>query len=75
MNGFELKDKLLESDALYYKSTPIVFWSTQASVDQINKSNDLRGNGLLIKSGPISNLKASLTIIMEYGFRSRVPLD
>jgi CheY-like chemotaxis protein len=75
MGGFELKAKLLESDALYHKSIPFVFWSTQASREQIKKAYDLRSNGFFIKDNSISELKTSLSIIMDYWLRSRVPVE
>src|SRR5688500_9839345 len=35
MDGFELKRRIVEDSSLRYKSIPFVFWSTQASENQI----------------------------------------
>jgi CheY-like chemotaxis protein len=75
MDGFELKDRLLESDALYHKSIPFVFWSSQASKEQIKKAYDLRVNGFFVKDNSIGNLKASLATIVEYWRKSQVPVE
>jgi CheY-like chemotaxis protein len=73
MNGFELKKRLYEDDSLFYKSIPFVFWSTQASPEQIQKSYDLGGNGFFIKDNSYQGLKTSLTEIMQYWLKSKVP--
>jgi PleD family two-component response regulator len=73
MDGFELKKRLYEDDSLNYKSIPFIFWSSQASVEQIKKSYDLGGNGFFIKESTLSELKASLIGIMQYWLKSRVP--
>jgi CheY-like chemotaxis protein len=74
MDGFELKDRLLESDALYHKSIPFVFWSGEASSEQIKKAYDLRVNGFFVKDSSIGDLKASLATIVEYWQRSKAPV-
>jgi CheY-like chemotaxis protein len=73
MNGFELKDRLLETTSLYHKSIPFVFFSTQASEEQVKKAYDLRVNGFFIKQDSIEELKASLATIVEYWQKSQVP--
>lgn len=73
MNGFELKKRLYEDDALFYKSIPFVFWSTQASKEQIKKSYDLGGNGFFVKESTVKGLKTSLSEIMQYWLKSKVP--
>jgi CheY-like chemotaxis protein len=73
MGGFELKRRVLESDALYYKSIPFIFWSTQASREQVKKAYDLRVNGFFIKENRLADVKTSLAIIVQYWFRSVVP--
>jgi CheY-like chemotaxis protein len=73
MDGFELKDRLLETTSLYHKSIPFVFWSTQASEEQIKKAYDLKVNGFFIKDSNLPDLKASLATIVEYWQKSQVP--
>ena len=75
MDAFEFKKQLLESpnNRVNYKSIPFVFWSTQASKEQIRKSYDLGGNGFFIKDSSLKDLKASLSDIMNYWLKSKVP--
>lgn len=73
MGGFELKRRVLGVDNLYYKSIPFVFWSTQASREQIRKAYDLCVNGLFIKGSSMQEVKASFKAIAEYWLRSIVP--
>jgi len=75
MDGFEFKKQLYESSNRHinYKSIPFVFWSTQASKQQIQKAYDLGGNGFFIKDNTIAELKQSLSEIMNYWQKSKVP--
>jgi CheY-like chemotaxis protein len=73
MNGFELKEKILENDASNYKSIPFVFWSSEVSKSQIEKSYDLGGNGFFIKDNTFGGLKKSLSDIVGYWSKSIVP--
>ena len=75
MDGFELKDKLLESDEMYHKSIPFVFWSSQASTEQIKKAYNLRVNGFFMKDARMDDLKSSVATIMTYWLKSRVPVE
>src|SRR5688500_11965308 len=40
IDGFALREKLMENDSLNYKSIPFVFWSTAASESQIRRAFD-----------------------------------
>ena len=73
MGGFELKRRILEADNMYYKSIPFVFWSTQASKEQIRKAYDLCVNGFFLKGNNMQEVKASLAAIVEYWRKSEVP--
>jgi CheY-like chemotaxis protein len=73
MDGLELKKRVLEEDSVYYKSVPFVFWSTQASKEQIKRFYDLCGNGFFLKGNSIAEIKSSLAVIVEYWRRSLVP--
>ena len=75
IDGFELKKRLYEDDSLNYKSIPFVFWTSQASKEQIKKSYDLGGNGFFVKESTMSGLKASLVEIMQYWLKSKVPVE
>ena len=73
MNGFELKRRIFEDDASYYKSIPFIFWSAGASEAQIEKSYDLGGNGFFIKETTYKGLQKSLSDIVGYWSKSVVP--
>jgi CheY-like chemotaxis protein len=74
MNGFELKDRLLETTSLYHKSIPFVFWSAQASKEQIKKAYDLRVNGFFVKDSTLNEMKATFHAIVQYWMKSKVPM-
>jgi CheY-like chemotaxis protein len=57
MNGFELKEKILEDTSANYKSIPFVFWSAAVSKSQIEKSYDLGGNGFFLKENTFEGIK------------------
>lgn len=73
MDGLELKKRVLEDGNLYYKSIPFVFWSTQASKEQIKRFYDLCGNGFFLKGNSVEKIKSSLAVIVEYWRNSLVP--
>lgn len=73
MDGFELKEKILQDDSINYKSIPFVFWSSTVSKLQIQKAYDLGGNGFFIKENNFENLKKSLIDIVNYWAKSKVP--
>lgn len=73
MNGFELKEKILEDKATNYRSIPFVFWSTVVSKAQIQKAYDLGGNGFFVKGDSLDEIKRSLISIVNYWKNSKVP--
>ena len=73
MNGFELKEKILQDTSANYKSIPFVFWSAAVSKSQIEKSYDLGGNGFFLKENTFDGIKKSLSDIVGYWSKSIVP--
>lgn len=73
MDGFELKDKLLQHTSTRYKSIPFVFWSSAMSTAQLQKAYDLGVNGIFIKEHSFEGLKQSLIDIVNYWTKSKVP--
>lgn len=57
MEGFDLKKKLLEEPSLNYKSIPFIFWSSQASLEQLKKAYDLAAHGFSSRAAPTANQK------------------
>lgn len=73
MNGFELKEKLLNHHFTRYKSIPFVFWSSMISNTQAQKAYDLGVNGIFLKENNFGELKQSLVDIVRYWQKSKVP--
>ncbi len=73
MDGFELKERILEDDLMNYKSIPFIYWSDEVSNSQIEKAYDLGGNGFFIKGNTFEAIKKSLTDIMNYWSESKMP--
>ena len=74
MDGFELRQKLLDENSFHYKSIPFVFWSTLASNEQIKKAYDYGAQGFFIKASNYSMLKESLNMIITYWKTSKAPV-
>jgi CheY-like chemotaxis protein len=74
MDGFALKEKLLEDESLNYKSIPFIFWSSQVSTAQVKKAYDLGSNGFFVKENSFQGLKTFLSTVMDYWLKSKVPL-
>src|SRR5687767_11454502 len=73
MDGFELKEKILNNGETRYKSIPFVFWSSMISNAQIQRAYDLGVNGFFIKDSNFNGLKESLVDIVNYWAKSKVP--
>ena len=73
MDGFELKQILLNNTNTRYRSIPFVFWSTQVSNAQIQKAYDLGVNGFFLKENNLNDLKQSLIDIVKYWKKSKTP--
>ena len=73
MDGFELKEKILEDADMEYKSVPFVFWSDEVSKAQIQKAYDLGGNGFFLKGNSFDEIKESLSDIVHYWSKSKMP--
>ena len=73
MDGFQLRETLLEIPNNKFHSVPFIFWSTYASEAQIRKAFDLRAHGFFIKEPNYEEWKASLIHIVEYWNKSRTP--
>lgn len=73
MDGFKLKETLLEDTSINYKSIPFVFWSSSVTKMQIQKAYDLGVNGFFVKETNFEDIKQSLIDIVEYWLKSKVP--
>jgi len=73
MDGFQLKERILNNGKTHYKSIPFVFWSSMVSNAQIQKAYDLGVNGFFVKDSNFNDLKESLIDIVNYWAKSKVP--
>jgi CheY-like chemotaxis protein len=73
MDGFELREKILESENKKFKSVPFIFWSSNASDAQITRAYDLSAHGFFIKGVKFDEVKRSFKCIIDYWSMSRMP--
>ena len=73
MDGFELRQKMLDYPSKKMHSVPFIFWSTIASEQQIAKAYNLSAHGFFIKETNFEELKATFTGIIKYWRKSQMP--
>jgi CheY-like chemotaxis protein len=73
MDGFELRQKFLQTPNKKFHSVPFIFWSNVASEKQIEKAFKLRGHGFFVKEMTFAEWRKSLTNIINYWTNSKVP--
>lgn len=74
VSGFELRGKMLATNSLKFKSVPFIFWTTQASEEQIIRAYDLSVHGFFIKAARYDELKMTFVHILNYWLRSKMPV-
>jgi CheY-like chemotaxis protein len=72
-DGFEFRQRLLDTHQKKFKSVPFIFWTSQASESQITRAYDLSAHGLFIKDSTIEALKDTFRTIIRYWFKSKTP--
>lgn len=73
MNGFELREKMLNSNSPNFKSVPFIFWSTQALETQVAHAYELSVHGFFIKDSTYGELKKTFIDIINYWQKSEIP--
>lgn len=73
MDGFELRNKMLEEASIAQKAIPFIFWSTTASDRQIKRAYELSAHGFFLKAKTFGELKKDLQEIVRYWSDSLVP--
>jgi CheY-like chemotaxis protein len=73
MDGFKLRQKLKNDSSTNGKSIPFVFWSAQATKQQIEKAYDLSVHGFFIKDEDFEKMKKTFKSIVEYWLESKSP--
>lgn len=66
MDGFELRQKILEHAGLTNKNIPFLFWPTTASEAQIKRAYDLSAHGFFIKTRSYYKMKEQIDEIIKY---------
>jgi CheY-like chemotaxis protein len=72
-DGFELRHIMLEKNRKRFNSVPFIYWTQQASEQQIEKAYDLSAHGLFIKDPEFNQLKDTFTSIINYWLKSKMP--
>ena len=73
IDGFELREKMLQTPNNKFHSVPFIFWSTYVSEAQIQKAFSLNAHGFFIKEPKYQDWKTSLIRIVEYWQKSLMP--
>jgi DNA-binding NarL/FixJ family response regulator len=73
INGFQLRERMLAINSKKFKSVPFIFWTTQASEDQITQAYNLSVHGFFIKESRFEDLKKTFIYILNYWLKSQMP--
>ena len=73
MDGFQLREKILNDADIADKTIPFIFWSTSASEAQIKKAYDLSVHGFFLKSRTFKELKKQIQEMIAYWSDSLAP--
>ena len=73
IDGFKLREILLNDESAKYKSIPFLFWSVKASQRQIKKAYDLSAHGFFIKENTVEEIKNTFKTIIQYWLKSKIP--
>ena len=73
MDGFQLREKVLEGASIKDKSIPFIFWSTSASDAQVKRAYDLAAHGFFLKGRTYSELKDRIQEMIKYWSDSLTP--
>ena len=73
MDGFQLREKILNDSNISDKTIPFIFWSTSASEAQIKRAYDLSVHGFFLKSRTFKELKRQIQEMISYWSDSLAP--
>jgi DNA-binding NarL/FixJ family response regulator len=73
MDGFQLREKILQEASINDKSIPFIFWSTSASEAQIKRAYDLSAHGFFLKGRTFAELKERIREMVAYWSDSLAP--
>src|SRR5947209_3252487 len=66
MNGFALRQRLLDTHAKKFKSVPFIFWTSHITEEQVTEAFELAVHGLFIKEGSYNEMKDTFATIVHY---------
>ena len=66
MNGFDLKQQIVNNPELKKKAIPFVFFSTSARQSEVGKAYDMMAQGYFLKSHNYNALKMQIKTIIDY---------
>jgi len=72
-DGFELRQRLLDTHSKKFKSVPFIFWSSHVSEVQVVRAYDLSVHGIFVKDGTLGEMKDTFETIIRYWRKSRMP--
>lgn len=75
MDGFQLREKVLEGAAIKDKAISFIFWSTSASDAQIKRAYDLAAHGFFLKGRSYRELKERIQEMIKYWSDSLTPIN
>jgi DNA-binding NarL/FixJ family response regulator len=73
INGFQFRERMLAINSKKFKSVPFIFWTTQASEEQITHAYNLSVHGFFIKESCFEDLKMTFIYILNYWLKSKMP--
>jgi CheY-like chemotaxis protein len=73
VNGFAMREKMLQTPNNKFHGVPFLFWSSYASDAQIKKAFDLGAHGFFLKEHQFAQWKATLLQIINYWEKSKMP--
>ena len=73
MDGFQLREKILNESAVKDKTIPFIFWTTSASEAQIKRAYDLSVHGFFLKGRSFKELKEKIQEMVAYWSDSLAP--
>ena len=72
-DGFELRKRMLGTGSKKFKSVPFIFWSADATEEQITLAYNLSVHGFFIKDTRFEERKNTFKNIINYLRRSKMP--
>jgi CheY-like chemotaxis protein len=73
LNGFELRSKLKTDAELAIKCIPYLFFSTALNQKAVIDAYSMSAQGFFVKDNSMSELKKTITVIVEYWKRCAAP--